>query len=140
MLTLVTLVLGLTLSNPAPTLNEEELNCLTKVVYHEARGEPALGQIAVASVVINRLNHNYYPDNICEIVYQPRQFTDITKTIPNKNTRTWSEIKELSEHIMLGLVKDPTNGAIFFHNPNKSNKPRIFKNLKARIANHDFYS
>jgi len=48
----------------------EEKDCLTKAVYHEARGEPEAGQWAVAQVILNRVNHHKYPDTICGVVYQ----------------------------------------------------------------------
>jgi spore germination cell wall hydrolase CwlJ-like protein len=44
--------------------------CLADAVYFEARGEPVRGQMAVAQVVINRVFSGYYPNNICEVVYQ----------------------------------------------------------------------
>lgn len=44
--------------------------CLTKALYHEARGEPISGQIAVAEVILNRVDHPRYPDTICGVVHQ----------------------------------------------------------------------
>ena len=50
--------------------NKTELQCLTEAVYFEARGEPVSGQIAVAQVVLNRVESPLFPDTICEVVYQ----------------------------------------------------------------------
>lgn len=47
-----------------------EKDCLTKAIYHEARGEPEAGQWAVAQVIINRVKHHKYPNSICGVVYQ----------------------------------------------------------------------
>jgi len=44
--------------------------CLANAVYFEARGEPLLGQMAVAQVVINRVFSGHYPGNVCGVVYQ----------------------------------------------------------------------
>jgi hypothetical protein len=44
--------------------------CLADAVYFEARGEPLLGQMAVAQVVMNRVFSGYYPNNVCGVVYQ----------------------------------------------------------------------
>jgi spore germination cell wall hydrolase CwlJ-like protein len=44
--------------------------CLAEAVYFEARGEAALGQVAVAQVVLNRAFSGRYPDSVCGVVYQ----------------------------------------------------------------------
>jgi spore germination cell wall hydrolase CwlJ-like protein len=44
--------------------------CLANAVYFESRGEPVRGQIAVAQVVMNRVFSEFYPDNVCDVVYQ----------------------------------------------------------------------
>ena len=47
-----------------------DLRCLAQAIYFEARGEPERGQLAVAQVVLNRVDHVFYPDNICDVVFQ----------------------------------------------------------------------
>ena len=49
---------------------QKEMNCLAKAIYFEARGEPVKGQQLVAQVVLNRVDSEYYPDTICDVVYQ----------------------------------------------------------------------
>src|SRR5690606_38542738 len=44
--------------------------CLATAVYFEARSEPYKGQVAVAQVVINRVFSPFYPDTVCDVVYQ----------------------------------------------------------------------
>jgi len=44
--------------------------CLAEAVYFESRGEAVRGQIAVAQVVMNRVFHGFYPNNVCDVVYQ----------------------------------------------------------------------
>ena len=41
------------------------LMCLAMNVYHESRSEPMLGQYAVAHVVVNRVQSDKYPDEVC---------------------------------------------------------------------------
>lgn len=48
----------------------DELDCLATAIYHEARGEPGRGQLLVGRVILNRVASNYYPDTICDVVYQ----------------------------------------------------------------------
>ena len=48
----------------------EALVCLALNVYHEARDQPFIGQVAVAQVVMNRVHDDRYPDDVCEVVMQ----------------------------------------------------------------------
>lgn len=52
-----------------------ELHCLALNVYHEARSEPDEGKFAVARVTLNRVQSPRYPNSICEVVWQRRQFS-----------------------------------------------------------------
>ena len=51
------------------------LLCLAMNIYHEARGESFEGQIAVAEVVLNRMQDERWPDTSCGVVWQPWQFS-----------------------------------------------------------------
>jgi len=48
----------------------EALVCLALNVYHEARDQPFIGQVAVAQVVMNRVRDDRYPDSVCDVVKQ----------------------------------------------------------------------
>ena len=47
-----------------------ERECLAQAIYHEARGEPEMGQWAVANVILNRVVSKRYPATICGVVFQ----------------------------------------------------------------------
>ncbi len=47
-----------------------EIECLAQAVYFEARSEPQAGQVAVARVILNRVDSDYYPHTVCDVVYQ----------------------------------------------------------------------
>ena len=49
---------------------KRELNCLATAIYFEARGEPDLGQAAVAQVILNRVKSAHYPKSVCGVVFQ----------------------------------------------------------------------
>ncbi|MEM6462474.1 MAG: cell wall hydrolase [Pseudomonadota bacterium] len=55
-----------------PKINVDgiEKYCLALAIYHEARGEPLPGQLAVAVTIVNRVRSNAYPDTVCGVVYQ----------------------------------------------------------------------
>lgn len=56
-------------------ISQEELVCAARTVYHEARGEPKEGQIAVVENILNRRKDSRWPHNLCDIVFQPKQYS-----------------------------------------------------------------
>jgi spore germination cell wall hydrolase CwlJ-like protein len=59
---------------PLSVFSDREQNCLTAGIYFEARGEPVRGQAAVAQVILNRVKNPTYPDSICGVVYQNKEW------------------------------------------------------------------
>lgn len=53
---------------PQANYRAEDLDWLSRIISAESRGESLLGQIAVGNVVLNRVEHENYPDNIREVV------------------------------------------------------------------------
>ena len=58
-----------------PAVGEEEL--LAAIIYCEAGGEPYEGQLAVGSVVLNRVNNSRFPNSITDVIYAPKQFSPV---------------------------------------------------------------
>lgn len=52
-----------------------DLRRLAAIIYCEARGEPYEGQVAVATVVMNRVESTRFPNTVAEVIAQPNQFT-----------------------------------------------------------------
>lgn len=50
-------------------------HCLVDVAYMEARGTDAVGMALVQDVVWNRVYSRRWPDNVCSVVWQPKQFS-----------------------------------------------------------------
>lgn len=62
--------LGMTLSSSGSTQSSNDLYLLAKCVYAEARGEPYTGQVAVAAVILNRVENPSFPNTISGVIYQ----------------------------------------------------------------------
>lgn len=58
------------LAVPEPAPRRTALYCMTIALYHEARGEPLTGQLAVARVILNRVKSKVYPDTVCGVVFE----------------------------------------------------------------------
>ncbi|MGH6726928.1 MAG: cell wall hydrolase [Pseudolabrys sp.] len=89
--------------------------CLANAVYFEARGEPVRGQIAVAQVVMNRVFSPFYPNNVCDVVYQNAnrhlgcQFTFACDGIPDVVTEpdAWRRAKHIAHDMLDGKLWMP---------------------------------
>lgn len=59
------------------TFAEGDRYLLANLIYCEAGGEPYEGQLAVGSVVINRVLSRNYPDSVVGVIYQNKQFSPV---------------------------------------------------------------
>lgn len=56
----------------ASEIPSTERDCLALNIYHEARNQSHLGQVAVAQVVLNRVDDGRFPNSICNVIHQQR--------------------------------------------------------------------
>lgn len=101
------------------TNSAKEVKCLALNIYYEGRGEPYQGRLAIANATINRLRYDDYPKTICEVVYQPGQFSWTVNKHKFKNPFSWYQSTQLANAVYsnghLGQIDDNTNGAVNFH-------------------------
>lgn len=116
------------------------LECLALALYFEARGEPLEGQVAVAEVIYNRVVDTRYPDDICSVVYQKKQFswTHDGKSDRPKDHKTYKEILELSKEIQKGNLF-VGHGATHYHSTKVKPYWRSSLTKIKQIGNHIFY-
>lgn len=110
--------------------------CLSLNVYHEARGEPVLGQRWVAHVTLNRRDKN--KKTVCETVLEPYQFSWTLKPHNIDINLLYSKYVIIAKNALCN--KDITNGATHFYNPKKASPTWAReKQPLAVIGNHTFY-
>jgi len=123
-------------------IQRQDINCMARAIYHESRGEPLMGQVAVGWVIKNRVGHKWYKESICNVVYQRSHFTDLYRSTPMIDESKFKIAVEVALLVTTGYADDPTNGAITYHNPKKVPNPKWdFKKLSyvTDIKNHRFY-
>ena len=112
-----------------------DTNLLARTVNAEARGEPYVGQVAVAAVILNRIADPAFPKTVADIVYQPRAFSSVDDGQINLPPSS-SAIRAAQEAIS---GSDPSKGAIFFFNPAKTTNKYIWSRPQIiKIGNHIF--
>ncbi|MEW4468576.1 cell wall hydrolase [Parasphingorhabdus sp. JC815] len=118
----------------------EEMMCLAGTIYFESKGETLAGQLAVARVVMARAASPRFPDTMCGVVYQRKQFSFIRGgKMPriNKNHSHWHNAVAIAKIAMNDGWESPVEGALFFHARYVSPGWRLKR--MAMIDNHIFY-
>ena len=127
-----------------------ELGCLAENVYHEARGEPRAGQVAVAEVVLNRVAASGFPGTICEVVHE--KHLDVTRRryvgafswteideLRRPRGRAWRRAVEIATAVYEGEEPAVVPGATHYHSTAVEPPWAAQKRQVATIGNHIFY-
>ena len=113
-------LLTLMLPAPAQARLDRQMECLAKAVYWEARNQPFNAQVAVAQVVLNRVEDGRFRSNICGVVFQRDsrgcQFTWVctNATRRPRDPHSW-QVAQVAAYVAVFDYIDMVNGAIFFH-------------------------
>lgn len=131
------------MARPKPT-GDEQWQCLTEALYFEARGESLNGQIAVAEVILNRVDSPLYPRTVCGVVKQRGgggcQFSYVCNGKSRMRERGAADLAGRIARAMLdGAPRMLTDGATHFHT--RAVKPSWSKRFArtAAIGAHLFY-
>ncbi|UFJ43351.1 spore cortex-lytic enzyme [Brevibacillus humidisoli] len=117
------------------SVNQRELDILAHVVYGEARGEPYTGQVAVAAVVMNRVQSSQFPNTVAGVVFQPRAFTAVD------DGQYWLTPNGTAYRAAMEAVRgwDPTGGALYYFNPRTATSDWIWSRTQTmRVGKHIF--
>ena len=134
---------------PAPRLDlSASLDCLALNIYHEARGEPREGKIAVGQVVMNRVGDPDFPAGVCAVVKQggerPRNRCQFSWWCDGLSDRpddagAWEDSKDLAGKILAGGIEDPTRGALWYHADRVTPDWQTDIVRQGKIGRHIFY-
>lgn len=131
-----------------------QLNCMAMALDGEARGEDDEGQIRVGEVILNRVDSPRYPNTICDVVFQPRQFSFANDYDVNymKTAAVFSGMdrdKEAQERVSRAYVnaakvmvaKERLLGRDVLHYCTKKSKNmwRDDNKIELNHGNHNFY-
>lgn len=118
----------------------EALRCLATTIFHESRGEPLAGQLAVANVVINRVKSGRFASDICGVVKQRGQFSFVHRgVLPAVDAahRRYRIALGVAKVALAEAWKGPASDALFFNGRGAGLRGRLTK--VALIGNHIFY-
>lgn len=115
--------------------SEQDLQILANAVYGEARGEPYEGQVAVAAVILNRVEAEQFPDSVSEVIFQPLAFTAVA------DGQIWLEPNEQAKRAVLDAINgwDPSDNALYYFNPETATSKWIWTRPQIKqIGEHIF--
>ena len=123
----------------AKELTKDEITCLTRNAYFEARNQGEKGILATVFVVLNRTKDSRFPSTPCKVIHQPMQFSWIGKGKVVKDHKTYKEVEVLVKEVVEGKHKDITRGSTHFHTTKV--KPSWCKKMTktVKIKDHVFY-
>ena len=106
------------------SIDVEEAYCLALNIYHESRSESVPGQVAVATTTLNRVYSRAYPNTICEVVNQSKQFSWVGDEFSDiaHEKQAFHQAAKIALMAMSGMIGDNTHGATHYHNQSVSPK------------------
>ena len=128
----------------------QQLNCLARNVYFEARGEPEAGQYAVAEVTMNRKAAARYPATVCEVVHQKNwdplrkryvsafSWTELSPS-PKPEGEEWQRAQEIADEVYHRQRNPGLDDALLYHATYIKPSWARGRTPVARIGNHVFY-
>jgi N-acetylmuramoyl-L-alanine amidase len=125
----------------AADTRSQDAACLAEAIYYEARGTGPEGRAAVAHVVLNRAEHDDFPDTPCAVVADGCQFSyrcdgrPIRLADAAERARAW----ETATRVLDGVTPDPTAGALFFHAAGISSRFHQSRPRIGQIGGNVFY-
>jgi N-acetylmuramoyl-L-alanine amidase len=126
----------------APSADQSaSIECLAKVVHHEAGNQSEKGQLAVAQLVMNRVGAGgRFGSSICAVVNQRGQFFNTNSYHPDRNSDQWALAVKVSRDAIEHASPEVMPGALFYHAAYQA-PPRFFRTRQrlAVLGDHIFY-
>ncbi|UTR14612.1 cell wall hydrolase [Salipaludibacillus sp. LMS25] len=115
--------------------SDNDIQLMAQAVYGEARGEPYEGQVAVAAVILNRIESPIFPNTVSDVIFEPLAFTAVA------DGQIWMEPNERARKAVMDAIngQDPSGNAIYYFNPQTATNKWIWSRPQIKqIGKHIF--
>ena len=129
------------LLHPAEMEAENSLRCLALNIYWEARNQSIAEQLAVAQVTLNRVLDPRYGDNVCDVVYEHKQFSwywDGKSDFPMESN-AWQKAYLIASAALDGSGHVELQGVTHYHAAYSQPYWKDYMVKVTRIDDHIFY-
>lgn len=116
------------------------LTCMAVAIYFEARGEPIDGQMLVAETILNRTADPRWPDEPCDVVKQPHQFSFYSDERSNRprDLEAYTTAFLVAQHAIAG--DHLHTGALYYHTTAVQPVWRHDLQVLGQFGSHFFYA
>ncbi|EOO04685.1 hypothetical protein IAW_06089 [Bacillus cereus str. Schrouff] len=120
-------------------ISEEEKDLMARMVTAEAGGEPYKGKVAVAKVILNRVNAKGFPNTITNVIYEPiKRGYAFTPVMDGRINRPATPEAKMAVDEALS-TKGINSDWLYFYNPKTATDKWITtRQTVAVIGNHIF--
>lgn len=115
--------------------SQNDIKLMANAVHGEARGEPYEGQVAVASVILNRAKSDTFPNTVSGVIFEPRAFTAVA------DGQIYLTPNDTAKRAVIDAINgwDPSGNALYYFNPDTATSPWIWTRPQIkRIGKHIF--
>ncbi|WP_227395260.1 spore cortex-lytic enzyme [Jeotgalibacillus aurantiacus] len=93
--------------------SKNDIQIMANAVYGEARGEPYEGQVAVAAVILNRIEDPAFPNTASGVIFEPLAFTAVA------DGQIWLTPNDQARRAVIDAINgwDPSENALYYFNP-----------------------
>ena len=123
--------------------SSEEMVCMAKNIYFEAKNQSMKGQIAVGLVTLNRVFSHRYPDSVCEVVYARKQFSWYSDGLSDRPRHmvAWEKANLIASALLSTdtSITDFTNGSDHYHAEYVEPEWRLAMVRIMQLETHIFY-
>ncbi|WP_446697283.1 spore cortex-lytic enzyme [Thermoactinomyces mirandus] len=115
--------------------SNNDIQLLAQAVYAEGRGEPYIGKVAIAAVILNRIESEKFPDTVSGIIFQPLAFEAVA------DGQIWLQPDEEAKKAVRDALNgwDPSGGALYYFNPARATSKWIWSRPQIKkIGDHIF--
>ncbi|MRX72285.1 LysM peptidoglycan-binding domain-containing protein [Bacillus lacus] len=132
------LYVGERLTIPTSVTNSEK-ELMARLVHAEAKGEPYAGKVAVATVVLNRVKSDEFPDTISDVIHQKVKHSYAFEPVQNGSIHQHAN-QEAAEAVDEAIAYDGMgNDSLYFYNPETATSKWIFSTEETlTIGKHRF--
>lgn len=128
---------GKTVSIPKSSygFSNSDMKLLAQAVYAEGRGEPYIGQVGIAAVILNRIESEKFPDTVSGVIFQPLAFEAVA------DGQIWMQPDEEAKKAVRDALNgwDPSGGALYYFNPVRATSKWIWSRPQIKkIGKHIF--
>jgi len=122
--------------NSIPGITSSDRELLARLVVAEASGEPYIGQVSVAAVILNRVSDPRFPSTIKGVIYQQHAFESVSNGLIWRRTPDAQAYKAVQDAIN---GWDPSYRSVFFWNPYLQVNPWVWSRpIITQYGNHVF--